>query len=79
MSKTLIWVYQVRSSLRTGGEGYEELEEGTLGVSVADRGRDGREPFLWVAIELVLNNLVVMQRYSNDKCADESSCMRLQG
>lgn len=68
----VVQLHQVHNSLRTGGKGYKKLEEGSLGVSVADRGRNGRKPFLRVAVKLVLDNVVVMQRYADDKCADES-------
>jgi hypothetical protein len=65
-------------SNRTGGEGNEEHEDGTLWVAVANGRRDGREPFFRVAllfmstlrlsqlhctdVEFILDDFMVMQR-----------------
>jgi hypothetical protein len=37
----------------TRGESNEEHEDGSLRVSVANGGRDGGEPFLWVTLLVV--------------------------
>lgn len=43
---------------RTDGDEY--LEDGPLWVSIANRGADGREPFLRIAPMFVLDDLVVV-------------------
>lgn len=52
-------------------DGDEDHEERALGVSVANCRRDGGEPFLWVAVPLILDDLVVVQRDADDQGTDE--------
>ena len=59
---------------RTGRDGDEDHEEGALGVAVANGGRDGGEPLVGVAIPLVLDDLVVVQRGADDEGAEEGDC-----
>lgn len=49
----------------TGGNGDENLEEGSLGISVANGGGDGRKPFIGVAVVFVLDDLPKVQRHSH--------------
>lgn len=46
----------------------EDHKEGTFGVSVANGCRDGWEPLLRVAVELILDDLVVMQGDADNQC-----------
>lgn len=46
--------------VHTGGNGDKEHEKGPFGISVANGGRDGREPLVWIAVPLIFDNLVVM-------------------
>lgn len=62
-----------------GCDGDEELEEGSLGVSVAYCGGDGGEPFLWVAEPLVLDDLVVVERRAHEEGAEEGGCRQSRG
>lgn len=57
----------------TGGYGDEDLEEGSLGISVANGGRHGGEPLIGVAIVLVLDDLVEMKGHADDEGAQECS------
>lgn len=58
----------------TGRQGDEELEHGPLRVLVADRCRDRREPFLRVAPEFVLDDLVVVEGKPDEKGTEEGAC-----
>lgn len=44
----------------TGGDGDEDLKDGTFGVPVAYRGADRRKPFHGIAVVLVFDNFVVV-------------------
>lgn len=52
----------------------EELEEGSLGVSVANGGGDGWEPLVRVGVELIRDDLAVMQRAAHDEGGDKGGC-----
>lgn len=56
---------------RAGANGDKDLEERSLGVSIANGGRNGREPFCGVSEVFVLDNLVVMERDSDNESTDE--------
>ena len=43
-------VLRVASELHTRCEGNKQHEDGTLGIAISNGGRDGRKPFLWVAL-----------------------------
>ena len=58
---------RVRSSEHTGSDGDEEHKNGAFGIAVANGGGNGREPFLRIAIPLVLDNLVKVQRAADDE------------
>lgn len=60
-----------KSKSRTGSDGNEYLKDGTLWVPVANGGRHRGEPFLGIAVILILHNLVVMKLRSNDQCAEK--------
>jgi hypothetical protein len=46
----------------TRGESNEEHEDGSLWVTVANGGRDGGEPFLWVALLVIGMNSAFIDR-----------------
>lgn len=52
-------------------DGDEHHEEGPLRVPVTDGRGHRRKPFFRVAVELVLDYLVVVQRNADDECAEE--------
>lgn len=58
---------------RTGGNGNEHLEERPLGVPIANRRRHGGEPFIGIAVVLVLDNLVEMQGHAHYQGAEEGT------
>ena len=62
------------SAERTGSDGDEDHENGALGVAIADRGRDGGEPFIRIAKPLVLDDLLVVERRADDESAQEGHC-----
>lgn len=47
---------------RTRGESNKEHEDGSLRVTVANGGRDGGKPFLWVTLLVVGIGLVSIDR-----------------
>lgn len=63
---------------RAGRDGYEELEDGSFGVSVAYRGGDGGEPLFWVAEPLVLDDFIEVKRQSDEEGAEKGSCKSAQ-
>lgn len=62
---------QATKGRRTGGHGDEELEEGSLGVSIANCRGDGGKPLFRVSEPLILDDLVVVERNADDECAEE--------
>lgn len=56
---------------RARADGDEDLEDGALGVAVADGCADGGKPFDRVAEVLVLHDLGVVQGHADDEGADE--------
>jgi hypothetical protein len=60
---------------RTRSNGNKDHEERSLGVSVADRRGYGWEPLLWVAVELILDDFVVVQRDADNQSAEEGRCI----
>ena len=61
---------------RAGGEGDEELENGPLGIPIANGRGDGGKPLIGVAVVFVLHDLVVVQPQSDDQCSDERRVRR---
>lgn len=51
----------------SGCYGNEEHEKGSFGIAIADRSGNGGEPFLRVAIEFILDDLVIMEREADDE------------
>lgn len=60
----------------TGSDGNEHLEDRSLRIPIANRRRNGGEPFFWIAVILVLDNLVEMQAQAHDQCAKECRCCK---
>lgn len=58
---------------RTGSDSDKDHEERALGVSIANRGGHGGEPFVGVAVVFILNDLVIMQRDTDNQRAEEGS------
>lgn len=58
---------------RTSRNGNKYHKEGALGVAIANGGRHRREPFLRVAVKLILDDLVIVQVDANDQGAQEGS------
>lgn len=56
---------------RARGEGNEEHKERALREAIANRGRDGREPFLRVAEPFVLDNLCVVEGDADEEGTKE--------
>lgn len=61
------------SEIRTRSNGNEDHEKGPLGIAIANGGGDGGEPLVRVAIEFILDNLVVVEGDANDEGAEEGS------
>ena len=59
---------------RARGDGDKDHKHGSFGVSVSDRSRNRRKPFVWVAIELVLDDLVVVKSNTDKQRAQERRC-----
>lgn len=59
---------------RTSCYGDEELEDGALGVVVADGGRDGGEPLVGVSEPPILDDLAVVERAADEERAEERRC-----
>lgn len=55
----------------TGCNGDKDHEEGPFGVSIANGGGHGGEPFIGVAVVLVLDDLVVVERDTDNEGTDE--------
>jgi hypothetical protein len=56
----------VETMRRTRCNGNKDHEERSLGVSVADGRGNGGKPLLGIAVELILDDLLIMQRNADD-------------
>lgn len=57
--------------MHTRSNGNEDHEKGSLRVAIANSRGDGGEPLVWVAIEFIFDNLVVVQGNTNNQGTDE--------
>lgn len=62
-----------RAAQHTRCQRNKEHEERAFWVSIPNCGRDGGEPFLWVAVVLVLYDLMIMEGDAYDEGAYEGS------
>lgn len=56
---------------RTGSDSNEDHEERALRVTIANGGGHGREPFVGVSVVFILNDLMIMQRDTDNQGAEE--------
>lgn len=58
---------------RAGCDGNEEHEHGSFGISIPNGGRHGREPFVGISVELILDDFVIVKGDAHYQGTQEGS------